>query len=163
GPRWLAESARRGALEVVGWQGPAPGTPAALYLPALAVLRPVVVLGDGAPWIWALAAEHFGRRTEIVDWYHATGHLWALGKALWGQDTPATRRWVEAAKALLWGQGAAALLQEWRTLQPATPAAKEALRQERGYFTTNADRMRYPRYRARGLPVGSGAVESSAS
>ena len=51
-----------------------------------------------------------------MDWYHATGHLWALGKALWGEDTPATRRWVEAAKALLWERGAAALLQEWRTL-----------------------------------------------
>jgi len=25
----------------------------------------VVVVGDGAPWIWNLAAEHFPRRVEI--------------------------------------------------------------------------------------------------
>jgi hypothetical protein len=50
-----------------------------------------VVLGDGAPWIWALAAEHFAERTEVVDWCHACAarHLWALGKALWGEDAPA--------------------------------------------------------------------------
>ena len=35
-------------------------------------------------------------------------------------------------------------------------------RLERGYFTTNAARMAYPTYRARGLPIGSGAVESAA-
>ncbi len=162
GPRWLAEAARRGALEVVGWEPPPAGTPAALHLPSLAALRPVVVLGDGAPWIWALAAEHFGERVEIVDWYHATEHLWALGKALWGEDTPATRRWVEAAKAVLWERGADALLADWRSLRPTTADAAEALRRERGYFATNAGRMRYPHYRARGLPIGSGAVESSA-
>jgi hypothetical protein len=36
------------------------------------------------------------------------------------------------------------------------------LRVERGYFATNAARMAYPAYRARGLPIGSGAVESAA-
>ena len=32
----------------------------------------------------------------------------------------------------------------------------------RGYFQTNAARMDYPRFRALGLPIGSGAVESLA-
>ena len=49
GPRLLAEAARRGALEVVGWEGPVTGR-------GLAVLRKVVILGDGAVWIWNLAA-----------------------------------------------------------------------------------------------------------
>jgi hypothetical protein len=162
GPRWLAEAARRGALEVVGWEGPPPGTPAALSLPSLAALRSAVVLGDGAAWIWALAAEHFAERTEIVDWYHATEHLWAVGKALRGDGTPETQAWVERAKTLLWEQGADALLADWRALRPGTAEAREVLRRERGYFATNASRMQYPRYRARGLPVGSGAVESGA-
>ena len=74
GPLLLAEAARRGALAVVGWEHP-PGHAGDPRAPALAVLPEVVVLGDGAPWIWALAAEHFGRRVEILDWYHATEHL----------------------------------------------------------------------------------------
>jgi hypothetical protein len=28
------------------------------------------------------------------------------------------------------------------------------------YFTNNQQRMRYPEYRARGLPIGSGTIES---
>lgn len=84
GPRLLAEAARRGALEVVRWQGP-PGRP------ALAVLRPVHVVGDGAAWIWNLAAEHFGDRTEVLDYYHAAEHLWAVARAMDGADTAEAR------------------------------------------------------------------------
>ncbi len=35
----------------------------------------VVVLGDGAPWIWNLAAEHFPGAVQIVDLYHAKEHV----------------------------------------------------------------------------------------
>jgi hypothetical protein len=57
-----AEAARRGALDVVKWH-PWDGTPAEL--------RPVVVLGDGAKWIWEHVATLFGNeRIEIVDWFH---------------------------------------------------------------------------------------------
>jgi hypothetical protein len=44
-----------------------------------------------------------------------------------------------------------------------TPAAAETLRRERGYFATNALRMNYPAIRKQALPIGSGAVESSAT
>jgi hypothetical protein len=40
--------------------------------------------------------------------------------------------------------------------------AAKTLETERGYFRTNAERMRYPIYRDQGLPIGSGAVESAA-
>src|SRR6266852_1488753 len=40
--------------------------------------------------------------------------------------------------------------------------AAEVLRVEVGYFTTNATRMAYPTFHARGLPIGSGAGESAA-
>ncbi|CAA9231488.1 MAG: hypothetical protein AVDCRST_MAG93-900 [uncultured Chloroflexia bacterium] len=33
----------------------------------------VVVVGDGAHWIWNLAETHFPGATQIVDWYHASG------------------------------------------------------------------------------------------
>jgi len=42
GPRLLSEAARRGALDVIGWDGPLGGR-------SLAALRPVHVGGDGAP------------------------------------------------------------------------------------------------------------------
>lgn len=155
GPLWLAEAAHRGALEVVSWHGEVTG-------PNLAQLREVVVLGDGAPWIWNLAAEHFGRRTEIVDWYHAAEHLWTLGRALHGATGPHTATWVGRARTLLWHRGAERLLPHLQRTRATTTEAVEALRLARGYFRSNAGRMAYPTFRAQGLPVGSGAVESAA-
>ncbi len=43
-----------------------------------------VVLGDGAPWIWNLAAMHFPSAVEIVDLYHAREHLSELAKVVYG-------------------------------------------------------------------------------
>jgi hypothetical protein len=56
-----------------------------------------------------------------------------------------------------------------RALDPAQAAwraptadAQALLQRERGYFQRNRARMDYPAFRARGLPIGSGAVESAA-
>jgi hypothetical protein len=155
GPRLLTEAARRGALEVVRWEGPRTGA-------GLAVLRRVVVLGDGAVWIWHLAAEHFGERVEIVDFYHASEHLWMLAHALYGTGTPSATAWATARRHTLRHEGGTALLQALRGVQPPTAEAQEVLRRERGYFRTNVARMAYPTFVAQGLPIGSGAVESAA-
>ncbi|EQD62804.1 hypothetical protein B1B_07102, partial [mine drainage metagenome] len=42
----------------------------------------VVILGDGATWIWNLAKLHFPGATHIVDLYHAREHLSDLAKLL---------------------------------------------------------------------------------
>ncbi|GAC1655263.1 MAG: hypothetical protein NVS4B6_31680 [Mycobacterium sp.] len=153
-PRLGAEAARRGALDVVKWH-PWDGTPAEL--------RPVVVLGDGAKWIWEHVATLFGdERTEIVDWYHASEHLWTAAKALYGDDTPETKAWANTALDQLWQAGPAPVLEWFDASQPGTTAAGDILKRERGYFSTNAARMHYPAFRERHLPIGSGAVEASA-
>jgi hypothetical protein len=156
GPRLLTEAARRGALAVVRWEGPRTGA-------GLAVLRRVVVLGDGAVWIWHLAAEHFGERGEIVDFYHASEHRWTLAHALDGTGTAAATAWATARLHTLRHVGGAALLQDLRGLRPPTAEAQAVLRRERGYFRTNVARMAYPTFVTQGLPIGSGAVESAAN
>lgn len=154
GPRLVAEAARRGALEVVGWSGPLGGA-------CLAELREVVVLGDGAHWIWELAAQHFGTCTEIVDFYHAGEHLWAVAAALYGSGSAAAKDWAETRVDALRTQGVVPVLRALWAVRAEGPAAG-VLRRERGYFLRNRHRMAYPDFRARGLPVGSGAVESAA-
>ena len=155
GPRLLAEAARRGALEEVGWEGP-------VTRRGLAILPEVVVIGDGAHWIWELAAEHFGTRTEIVDFYHATEHLWTVAHALYPDDAAAATQWAQTCRRALRRQGAAPVQAALRQACAPTREGAEILRRERGYFRTNAARMAYPDFKARGLPLGSGAIESSA-
>lgn len=155
GPRLAAEAARRGALEVVAWQGP-------VTQRGLAVLREVVVLGDGAIWIWHLAAEHFGERIEIVDFYHASEHIWTVAKALYGEGTEKTKAWADERIRELFEEGAEPVRAALAEAKAESPEQAEILRVERDYFRKNAARMDYPTFRARGLPIGSGAVESSA-
>jgi hypothetical protein len=45
-------------------------------------VRQLVVLGDGAPWIWKLATTRFPEATQIVDLYHAREHLHDLADHL---------------------------------------------------------------------------------
>ena len=164
GPVLLAEAARRGVLQVREWTQP-PATDPRLRVvgPAEAVLRPVVVLGDGARWIWELAAEQFGpQRTEIVDYYHATEHVWSVARALFGESPEQTDTWAEAWCIDLLEHGPQPWLTALRGLEPASSEAVKIVRTELGYFTNNAARMDYPTFRAQGLPIGSGAVESAA-
>jgi DNA segregation ATPase FtsK/SpoIIIE-like protein len=120
----------------------------------------VAVLGDGAEWIWQLAAEHCPHATQIVDWFHASERVWALGRALWGEGTAATTAWVEAQVARLAHGEAATLAQEWQRLpcRGQTATVRDA---QVTYFTNQAPRMAYDRYRAAGWDIGSGMVESA--
>lgn len=119
----------------------------------------LAVLGDGAAWIWTLADEHFPGAVQIVDWYHASERVWALGRALHGESAPATEPWVADQLARLAQGEAAALAQDWAAL--AVRGEGAAVRDEQvTYFTNQADRMAYHRYRAAGWDIGSGMIES---
>jgi hypothetical protein len=155
GKRLLAEAARRGALEIESWEGPVTGR-------GLAVLREVVVVGDGAVWIWNLAASEFGERIEIVDFYHASEHLWEVAKALYGEGTTPAQAWATQRLTELRHEGVLPVLRALAGAKPTAAEAQDVLRREKGYFRTNASRMAYPQFEAMGLPIGSGAVESSA-
>jgi hypothetical protein len=152
------EATRRGALDIVGWRGLGSDGGG-----QEAVLRGVVVIGDGAKWIWEHVATTFGsERIEILDWYHCAQHVWAVGAAVHGTGTPETAAWVNHAKGLVWEHGPGPLMDLLATLQAPTEEGQKVLNTERGYFRSNAERMRYPTYRHQGLLVGSGAVESAA-
>lgn len=121
----------------------------------------MVVLGDGAEWIWQLAAEHFPGATQIVDWYHASERIWELGRARYGEETTTTRTWVTRQRQRLARGEVAALVAAWRRLNGA--AAVTPVRDAQvTSFTNQAARMTDAHYRARGLDIGSGMVEGGA-
>ena len=120
----------------------------------------VVVLGDGAEWIWNLATEHFPHATQIVDWYHASERLWALGRALYGESSRQGSAWVDRQLALLADGQVRRLVRNWQRRRCTGTVA--LVRDEQvTYFTNQADRMAYDQYRGRGLDIGSGMVESA--
>ena len=122
----------------------------------------VVLLGDGAAWIWEHMAGVLGEGTIcITDWYHVTEHLWTCGKVLLGEGTEATRQWVKDLETLLWaGKTAEVLAQLQEEHGRRRGGAREAVRQLMGYLKNQGDRVRYDQFRAKGLDVGSGQVEA---
>jgi hypothetical protein len=117
----------------------------------------VIVLGDGAPWIWNIADEHFPGALQIVDLYHARQHVAELAKAVVGSGW---KSWAEARYRELDQGKLEILLGAIRRLKSTQPDRQAAIDKAIHYFQTNADRMRYARFRRQGLFVGSGVVEA---
>lgn len=119
--------------------------------------REVVVLGDGAHWIWNLADTHFPGATQIVDWYHASEYLWGAASAIWGEHHPQREAWAHQQLDALWVGKVDAV----RAVLEQHQAAGEGVTAALSYYTTHGKRMDYASYRARGLQIGSGSVESA--
>ena len=126
--------------------------------------KQVVVLGDGAPWIWHLVAHHFPKAVQIVDLWHAQQHVWQVAHAVYGRSTPMGTAWAHAGCALLAQGQIEALVASIQALPPVAPEPEESRsvpEKAIDYFSTNAARMRYPAFRAQGMQVGSGIAEAA--
>lgn len=122
----------------------------------------VVVLGDGAEWIWNRVARFCNRPVEIVDFYHASEHVWNAGQALHGEGTEETEHWVTLRLEELLQQGPEALIASFKqAMVGASATAKADLVRESNYFDNHQHRMQYPTLRAAGYHIGSGSVESA--
>lgn len=122
--------------------------------------RQKVVLGDGAIWIWNLADQHFLGAVQIVDLYHARQHVWELAAKLFVNDERARRQWAAICQYLLDQGQTGALVLILRHLRPDNEKLAQDVEKDAEYFARNADRMRYPEFRAKGLFVGSGVIEA---
>jgi transposase len=115
-----------------------------------------VVIGDGAEWIWNLAEQHFPGAVQIVDLYHARQHLWELVRKLHPNDEAKQKAWMRAHQKRLLDKGKIEkLVAAIASLHSRNPEVAEKIRLEADYFRRNAERMRYPKFRAQHLFVGS--------
>ena len=113
------------------------------------------LLGDGAPWIWNFADEHFPDAVQIVDIFHAKGHLFEVAKAIYGHGNEVGERWARKRREELDEGRVEEVLAALRSFS----ATCEEARRNVEYFSTNRERMNYPKFRAMGLCVATGVVE----
>ena len=112
GPRIYAEAVRRGLKRA----------------------KRIVVLGDGAVWIWNIAEEHFHGAIQIVDLYHAREHLAELGKIIYGPASTKAKDWAAGRCEQLDEGNTTAVLKALNRLRPGDPAAQKAVEQAITYF-----------------------------
>ena len=118
----------------------------------------LTILGDGAAWIWDIAAARFPEATQIVDIYHARRHLHDLARSLEFMLGDRTDKWLAARlEDLDYGDidGICAAARA----DPLVGVKKDEPGTALGYFEDDAPRMRDHWFRSRGLFAGSGAVE----
>ena len=138
GPRLHAEAVRRGLTRATT----------------------VIVLGDGAPWIWHRADEDFPGAVQIVDLYHAREHLAAVGRLAFGSGSETGNAWLAARRDELDDGNVDVIIAEIGKLPSSDLKVQDELRKEAEYFETNKLRMCYKYFRGRGFFVGSGVVEA---
>jgi len=120
-----------------------------------------VVLADGAEWAWNLTELHFPGAVQIVDLYHARQHLWELARKLFPNDEGSQKAWIKAHQKRLLDKGKIEkLVVAIRSIHSTNPEVAEKIRIEADYFETNAERIRYPKFRRQHLFVGSGVIEA---
>jgi hypothetical protein len=121
----------------------------------------LVFIGDGAHWVWEIAARHFSTAIQILDFYHACEHLTALAEALYGANSCASQesqsRWRDFLRE---GKLDQILSEAWAQMPHHGPRRDEAESQI-AYFDRNRTRLRYDLFRQQGLFIGSGVIESA--
>lgn len=150
---------------VIGWQGDPVEFGRRLHWEALrggwGRAKARLVAGDGAPWIWNVAQDRWGGAIQVLDFYHASQHLWELGRALQGNDEAATAQWVEPLRHQLRHGKEKRVLAQIAGLKVPRGEAGQVIQREQNYFASHARRMNYQSLHRRGWPIGSGSVESA--
>jgi hypothetical protein len=134
----------------------------------LAQAESIVLLGDGAKWIWdhiPALLQQLGCRpeqmTQILDNCHATQHLYKLGEALFGPTAGQTwaKKW---AKKLKKGKATALLSEIKHFLDHQKGQDQQTGQTEYNFFRKHLEngRLDYAYFKEQKLPIGSGVVES---
>lgn len=123
--------------------------------------RKSLIVGDGAPWIWNLAGQRWPQSEQLLDFFHATQHLWDLGRALHRDDEEATAKWVQTRRHQMRHNQEEQLLAEIARLKLPRGKNRPIVEREKNYFASHAHRMDYHRHHKLGHPIGSGSIEST--
>ncbi len=117
----------------------------------------LIILGDGAKWIWRLVDEHFPHAVQIVDWFHACEYIPPVAKAAF-QNEKQRQDWIDQVRTDLWAGRVDLVINACSALAKDKDPAQKAVT----YFTNNRQRMDYSTYRDNGYQIGSGTIESAA-
>jgi hypothetical protein len=124
-------------------------------------LKSLVIIADGAKWIWNWAEDFYPDATQILDFYHAKEHLCDFAVNYFAEQDQ-REQWVEKQCQTLLEDDVGKVIEALKRL-PISQNKKTERQKNKliEYYTINRKRMRYSTFLKRGLLIGSGAVESA--
>jgi hypothetical protein len=126
----------------------------------------VVFISDGGTWCDTVARRYFHDAERILDWYHLMEHVWEAARGL-HSDERAASKWASRCAGLLEASSGIGLLRylercrRSRASKPGATAGLDALDGLLGYLRPRIGITDYVDYRARGMNIGSGMMEST--
>lgn len=122
------------------------------------IYQQMVVIGDGAHWIWNMCEELFPDAVQVLDYYHMCENIYAYAKYLYPADDLRIKRWAVSMIAKI-EKGD---LEEALASIPAAYDAKlpPGVPNLHTYLSNNRNRMDYKALQQQGIKIGSGAIES---
>ena len=97
---------------------------------------------------------------EAHHLYHARQHLWELSGKLFPSEPKQRLRWAKQLQKTLDAGKIESLVKTLRAFPPPNDELADTLATEADYFTRNSERMRYPKFRADHLFIGSGVIKA---
>lgn len=116
----------------------------------------MVLVADGAPWIWNIAQDLLPGAIQIVDRFHVKQTLHRTAQAIFGSTGEQAKQWATARCAELDNGKPSDIV---RALRPHAGDCADAARC-RLYIFRNRHRMRYPQFHKQGLCTSSGVLEA---
>jgi len=134
-----------------------------LHRRGLANAQQVATVNDGSEWIQSFADYHFPQAIRILDFRHATDYLVAAGQAAWGEHSPQLAPWMNRMAHQLKHKTPSHTLADIDLLRAQVDSDEKiaAIDHARRYLQKREKLIDYAHFRAEGLPIGSGSVESS--
>lgn len=119
----------------------------------------LIVVSDGAEWIWNIVADRFREAFEVVDFWHAAEHLNELCEFVHGKGDAASESF-RILRRKLKRYGVNCVIRHFERLD-ASKAKRKGINERLRYFLSHRERMQYHLYRREGWPIGSGEVEGA--
>ena len=96
-----------------------------------------------------------------MDYSHGAEHVYETARAQYGEGTLDAQEWAEATLARLCFNELGAIVGGLCRMTPRSPAAVDAIAALGSYLEGQRGRVGYAELRRRGLPRGSGGIESA--
>jgi len=125
----------------------------------------VYVIMDGGVYLWNIFEDRFAVCSAgLLDFYHASQHLHALAAELFKDDMPAAKKWCTKLLHSLKHKSSKKFFKTLAELVSNPPeetsAVTEAISSANTYFERHRNHMNYAALSKKGVPIGSGAMES---
>jgi len=122
-------------------------------------IKKIVIIGDGAQWIWNMCEELFPDAVCILDLFHLKENVFEYAKALFPNNEKKYTQWAKTVSHYVETDQVKKALKKIKE-NPLPETANDNTVKLAGYINNNINRINYLEYKNKGFYVGSGMIES---